>query len=67
MATGAFKNVQNPRVKAWGPTVTGLAIVPVLPYLFDHPVESVTEKAFEWVKQKVVEQQAQQPDRKDEL
>ncbi|KAG9219266.1 hypothetical protein CCMSSC00406_0001676 [Pleurotus cornucopiae] len=67
MATGAFKNVQNPRVKSWGPTVTGLAIVPVLPYLFDHPVESVTEKAFEWVKQKVAEQQAQQPDRKDEL
>jgi fission process protein 1 len=27
--------------------VTGLAIVPVLPYLFDHPVETVTDRIFE--------------------
>ncbi|TRM68405.1 mitochondrial 18 KDa protein-domain-containing protein [Schizophyllum amplum] len=50
-AKKAFKNVQNPRVKAWGPTVTGLAVVPVLPYLFDHPVETVTEHAFNWIRQ----------------
>jgi fission process protein 1 len=25
----------KPRFKAWGPTLTGLAIVPALPYLFD--------------------------------
>jgi fission process protein 1 len=43
----AFANVANPRVKAWGPTVTGLAIVPVLPYLFDHPVERATDTIFE--------------------
>lgn len=29
--------------------MTGLAIVPVLPYLFDHPVEKATDVAFEWV------------------
>ncbi|KAJ8523001.1 hypothetical protein ONZ45_g527 [Pleurotus djamor] len=55
MSTGAFKNVKNPRIKAWGPTTTGLAIVPLLPYLFDHPVEVATEKTFEWVKEKLIE------------
>jgi fission process protein 1 len=28
--------------------MTGLAVVPVLPYLFDKPVEHVTDRAFEW-------------------
>ena len=41
----------------WGPTVTGLSIVPGLPYLFDHPVEHVTDKAFEWVKERMAEGQ----------
>ncbi|KAI0650110.1 mitochondrial 18 KDa protein-domain-containing protein [Trametes meyenii] len=52
-AKKAFVNVQNPRVKTWGPTVTGLAIVPVLPYLFDKPVEHVTDIAFEWVEKQI--------------
>ncbi|KAJ7781553.1 mitochondrial 18 KDa protein-domain-containing protein, partial [Mycena metata] len=43
-ATKAFAKTKNPRVRSWGPTLTGLAIVPVLPYLFDHPVEHVTDK-----------------------
>jgi fission process protein 1 len=46
-AKRAFQHASNPRVKSWGPTVTGLAIVPVLPYLFDHPVEKATDVAFE--------------------
>lgn len=46
-AKKAFVNVQNPKIKGWGPTVTGLAIVPVLPYLFDKPVEHATDVAFE--------------------
>jgi mitochondrial fission process protein 1 len=54
-ARKAFVSVKNPRVKTWGPTITGLAIVPVLPYLFDHPVEKVTDAAFEWIEGKVVE------------
>jgi fission process protein 1 len=44
----------SPRVRAWGPTFTGLAIVPVLPYLYDHPVEWATERAGEWVREWVV-------------
>ncbi|KAJ7507470.1 mitochondrial 18 KDa protein-domain-containing protein [Mycena galericulata] len=65
-AKKAFNRVQSPRVRTWGPTVTGLAIVPVLPYLFDHPVEHVTERVFHWVKVKIAEQQSKPTD-KDEL
>lgn len=56
-AKKAFVNVQNPRVKTWGPTATGLAIVPILPYLFDKPVEHVTDAAFEWIEHKLIERQ----------
>ena len=48
-AKKAFANVQNPRVRTWAPTITGLSIVPVLPYIFDKPVEHVTDIAFEWI------------------
>jgi mitochondrial fission process protein 1 len=40
----------SPRMQTWGPTVTGLAIVPILPYLYDHPVEWATDRAGEWVR-----------------
>ncbi|KAJ7774240.1 mitochondrial 18 KDa protein-domain-containing protein [Mycena maculata] len=63
-AKKAFDKAQNPRLRAWGPTATGLAIVPVLPYLFDHPVEHVTERVFGWIKVKIAEQQSKP---KDEL
>jgi len=65
-AKKAFNKVQSPRVRNWGPTVTGLAIVPVLPYLFDQPVEHVTERVFGWIKVKIAEQQSK-PTSKDEL
>ncbi|KIY73776.1 hypothetical protein CYLTODRAFT_428330 [Cylindrobasidium torrendii FP15055 ss-10] len=48
-----FVNAQNPRTRAWGPTLTGLAVVPALPYLFDHPVETATDHAFDWIRQKL--------------
>ncbi|KAI9507707.1 mitochondrial 18 KDa protein-domain-containing protein [Russula earlei] len=48
-AKKAFDKSTSLRVRAWGPTVTGLAIVPALPYLFDHPVEVASDRAFEWV------------------
>ncbi|KAI0003042.1 mitochondrial 18 KDa protein-domain-containing protein [Russula compacta] len=48
-AKKAFDKSSNPRLRAWGPTVTGLAIVPALPYIFDHPVEVATDRAFQWV------------------
>lgn len=58
-ATKAFVNVKNPRVKAWGPTITGLSLVPGLPYLFDRPVEHATDTVFEWIeKQMIARQQA---------
>ncbi|KAJ7937327.1 mitochondrial 18 KDa protein-domain-containing protein [Mycena leptocephala] len=63
-AKKAFDRVQSPRLRTWGPTFTGLAIVPVLPYLFDHPVEHVTERVFSWIKVKLAEQQSKP---KDEL
>lgn len=47
-----FKNSLNPRVKAWGPTFSGLAVVPILPYLFDSPVEYVTDTAFEQLEER---------------
>ena len=66
-AKKAFVNAKNPRVKVWGPTVTGLAIVPALPYMFDHPVEHATERIFGWIKEKLIERnQAKAPaDRKE--
>jgi len=48
-AKKAFDKSSNLRLRAWGPTATGLAIVPALPYLFDHPVEVAADRAFEWV------------------
>lgn len=63
-ARKAFASVKNPRIKRWGPTVTGLAIVPILPYLFDHPVEKVTDTAFEWLEQQWIKREN---DKKDEL
>jgi mitochondrial fission process protein 1 len=44
--------------------VTGLAIVPVLPYLFDHPVEQATDRVFDWIKERLAKQQDKE---KDEL
>ncbi|KAK7061498.1 mitochondrial 18 KDa protein-domain-containing protein [Favolaschia claudopus] len=65
-AKKAFDKVQNPRVRTWGPTFTGLAIVPALPYIFDHPVEHVTETVFNWIRVKWAEQQSK-PNPKDDL
>ncbi|KAJ3540574.1 hypothetical protein NMY22_g4241 [Coprinellus aureogranulatus] len=54
-AKKAFVNTKNVKVKTWGPTATGLAVVPALPYLFDHPVEQATERAFDWIREKLIE------------
>lgn len=42
----ALKGVKNPMLRTWGPIGLGLAAVPALPYMFDHPVEVATEKVF---------------------
>ncbi|ETW84273.1 hypothetical protein HETIRDRAFT_170773 [Heterobasidion irregulare TC 32-1] len=53
-AKKAFDRAKSPRLRSWGPTLTGLAIVPALPYLFDHPVEQATDRAFEWIERRLV-------------
>ncbi|KAI0722151.1 mitochondrial 18 KDa protein-domain-containing protein [Cerioporus squamosus] len=52
-AKKALANAQNPRLRTWGPTATGLAIVPALPYIFDKPVEHVTDIIFEWIEKQI--------------
>lgn len=46
-----FLKSSNPRIKGWGPTAVGLAIVPALPVMFDHPVETATDTVFDWVEE----------------
>ncbi|GAB1520102.1 hypothetical protein RhiTH_003175 [Rhizoctonia solani] len=55
-ATKAFVNVKNLLKLAWGPTFTGLAIVPFLPYMYDHPVEHATERIFDWVREQMIKE-----------
>ena len=33
-------------MRRWGPVVTGLALIPALPYTIDEPCEHVCEAAF---------------------
>lgn len=35
------------RTNKWIPTIAGLCMIPALPYLFDHPVEHVIDKAYD--------------------
>ncbi|KAH8900205.1 hypothetical protein GQ53DRAFT_741160 [Thozetella sp. PMI_491] len=42
----AMKNVKNKTIRTWGPIGLGLAVVPVLPTLFDKPVENAVEFLF---------------------
>ncbi|KAF7718100.1 Uncharacterized protein PECH_002437 [Penicillium ucsense] len=42
----AVKNAKNPMFRTWFPIGLGLAVVPFLPYLFDHPVEEAVDWAF---------------------
>ncbi|OOQ88305.1 hypothetical protein PEBR_13383 [Penicillium brasilianum] len=42
----AVKGVKNSLVRTWSPIGLGLAVVPFLPYLFDHPVEEAVDWAF---------------------
>ncbi|KAF9915127.1 hypothetical protein BX616_006840 [Lobosporangium transversale] len=42
-----FKNSANITLKKWGPTAIGLCVVPALPIMFDHPIETAVDKVFE--------------------
>lgn len=46
-----FAKSASQRVRASGPTVAGLAFVPALPYLFDHPVEKVVDTVFDRIEE----------------
>ncbi|KAK9765802.1 hypothetical protein K7432_005589 [Basidiobolus ranarum] len=48
------KNIKNQKVRVWTPTVLGLAVVPFLPYLFDHSVEKAVDFVFEEAEKKVI-------------
>jgi len=61
-----FKSVQNPRLKLWGPTVTGLSLVPGLPFVFDHPVERATDVVFEWMEKQLIERNNTEKSSRDE-
>lgn len=45
----ALKSSKNVKLRTYGPIGLGLAAVPALPYIFDHPVEWVVEKGFHTV------------------
>ncbi|KAF9436912.1 hypothetical protein BGZ76_002576 [Entomortierella beljakovae] len=42
-----FKDSANVNLKKWGPTAIGLCVVPLLPVMFDHPVETAVDRVFE--------------------
>ncbi|CAK7270088.1 hypothetical protein SEPCBS57363_003925 [Sporothrix epigloea] len=42
----ALKTASNKTIRTWGPIGLGLAVVPLLPTLFDKPVENAVEYAF---------------------
>ncbi|KAI3662463.1 hypothetical protein MP638_003603 [Amoeboaphelidium occidentale] len=35
------------KFQKWGPTMAGLALVPALPFLFDHPIEHAVDAVFD--------------------
>ncbi|ORX94044.1 hypothetical protein K493DRAFT_315674 [Basidiobolus meristosporus CBS 931.73] len=52
-ASGMAKNIKNQKLRVWTPTALGLAVVPFLPYLFDHAVEKAVDFVFEEAEKKV--------------
>ncbi|KAG2175224.1 hypothetical protein INT44_007712 [Umbelopsis vinacea] len=53
-AKHVFNNMKNTKIKTWGPTATGLAILPLLPYMYDEVVEHVVDRAFEPIEKKIL-------------
>ncbi|KAI5308874.1 hypothetical protein KEM55_004648 [Ascosphaera atra] len=43
----ALKNATSPMLRRWGPVGLGLAIIPMLPYTFDKPVQKFVRGAFD--------------------
>jgi fission process protein 1 len=47
-------HVTNISISRWGPTVTGLAVLPLLPFMYDELVEHVVDRAFEPLEKKLL-------------
>ncbi|SCU79904.1 LAFA_0B06392g1_1 [Lachancea sp. 'fantastica'] len=48
--SGTWFNKQFPKnaaLRTWGPIALGLSVVPVLPYLFDKPIEHLLDQVFQ--------------------
>ncbi|KAL1412704.1 hypothetical protein Q8F55_000451 [Vanrija albida] len=61
----AVKDSANPTLKRWGPTAVGIAIVPALPYLFDHPVEYAVDRVFDKIEESLEKKNADGSKRTD--
>ncbi|EED18253.1 conserved hypothetical protein [Talaromyces stipitatus ATCC 10500] len=57
----ALKNSKNTLIRTWGPIGLGLSVVPMLPYLFDEPVEHAVEWSFEKLCRAIEGEQAVTP------
>lgn len=44
-----FSTYKGGKYLRWGPTMTGLAWIPLLPFMFDHPTHIVLNKVFDTV------------------
>lgn len=42
-----FAKIANGKYIRWGPTLTGLAWIPFLPFLYDHPTEHALKFVFD--------------------
>lgn len=42
------KTAHSPAIKKWAPVAMGLAVVPALPFMFDHPVETACERIWDF-------------------
>lgn len=51
LAKPLFARISRPgsRVTTFGPSLAGLCVVPFLPLMFDHPVETAVRKAFHYI------------------
>jgi len=50
-----FSKSANRTLRVWGPAAAGLGVVPVLPLLYDHPVEHAIDRLWEKVDEIVPE------------
>ncbi|KAH8690860.1 mitochondrial 18 KDa protein-domain-containing protein [Talaromyces proteolyticus] len=57
----ALKNSKNVFLRTWAPIGLGLSVVPLLPYLFDQPVEHAVEWSFQTLCRAVGGPEAVQP------